>query len=101
MELKLADILNQFTTLVIIKDYPDEWLGIKSDVNLDPSHGLPSVTNVAWINNPQYPFDVIDKNNVEMHIMLTKVKGIEITRNIIIGFMVFSINEKETKITTY
>ena len=52
--------------MLVIKDVGDEWTGYKFDINLDPSHGLPSVTNIAWINNPQYIMDVNDKNGVNV-----------------------------------
>lgn len=49
-----------FDTLILIKDFGDEWKGVKFDAKLEPSFGLPSAKNQKFMMNQQYLFDVND-----------------------------------------
>lgn len=56
-------ILNYFK---FNQDFPNEWSGVKIECPLTPSYGLPNVSNNEWTNYPQYIFEIISNNDVEV-----------------------------------
>lgn len=101
LKLTLPEFFQTFNTVVILKDKSDEWRGIKFEISLNPSNGIPQQNNLAWVNNPQYAFEVLDKNqNTSIYAQLQLISGVQSVRPCFIGFMIFSINEKEMKIKT-
>jgi hypothetical protein len=49
------------------KDFPNEWSGVKIECPLTPSYGIPNPANSAWTNSPQYQFELISNNEVQVN----------------------------------
>lgn len=48
-ELSWGSLVSVFNCVVIVKDFPDEWRGLRMDINLNPCYGIPSSGNVGWV----------------------------------------------------
>jgi hypothetical protein len=63
----LQDFKSYFNTIMAVRDYPDEWSGIRYFTSWSPSYGVPP-RGKNWYRNPQYPF--VLKNTTSLSIRL-------------------------------
>jgi hypothetical protein len=51
-DLDFSIFLDTFNRLILAKDFPDDWKGIKFDCEILSSKGAPTVMNNFWVENP-------------------------------------------------
>lgn len=54
--MKLDDFVEMFNTVIIGRDFPDNYFGLKFEDEWAPSFGFPHPKNSNWLNNKQYIF---------------------------------------------
>jgi hypothetical protein len=65
--MQISDFAKYFNTLMIVRDFPDEWSGIRYFTRWNPGFGLPP-RSVNWAKNPVFSFEL--KKTTEMSIRL-------------------------------
>ena len=53
----IEDYIRYFNTLMAVRDFPDEWSGIRYYSSWSPSYGLPP-KSPNWAKNPTFPFSL-------------------------------------------
>ena len=48
------------------QDFPNEWSGVKIECPLTPSYGIPGPMNTGWTNSPQYQFELVSNNEIQV-----------------------------------
>jgi hypothetical protein len=59
--MRIEDFISYFNTIYVVRDFPDNYEGVKYSNKWDPSFGYPHKKNVEWIKNRQYVFKINDK----------------------------------------
>ena len=54
--MKLEDFVEMFNTVIVGRDFPDTYFGLKLEDEWAPSFGFPHPKNANWLNNKQYIF---------------------------------------------
>ena len=100
--ISMREFLESFNKLVIIQDYPDNWKGIKFDCDFAPSKGGAAPTNSAWIENPQYIFEVFEKEEtkilIQCHRYVSSDGRTASGDHEVFGFAVFSMIPNKIKV---
>lgn len=65
--MEFDDFLTYFNTLMAVRDFPDEWSGIRYFTSWSPSYGIPP-RGKTWYKNPQFTFYI--KKNTQISIRL-------------------------------
>jgi len=60
--LTLEDYLKFYNSMVIVRDYPQQFNGIEYEGNWVPSHGHPHIKSTNWMNNPHYIIKIARKS---------------------------------------
>ena len=96
--------LETFTKLLLVKDFPENWKGIKFDCEILSSKGGPSPQSSLWVENPQYVFEVTDKEEGNVILRMHRYIGIQSLQaeslGSTFGFALFSLLSTELKIKT-
>ena len=66
--MKIEDFAEYFNTIYIVRDFPEDFEGVKYSNSWNPSNGHPHKKNTDWIKNPQYIFKVNDQSAVDFKI---------------------------------
>lgn len=61
------DFLQYFNTLMAVRDFPDEWSGIRYYTAWSPSYGIPP-KGKTWFKNPQYVFHLKKTTQVSLRL---------------------------------
>ena len=54
--MKLEDFVEMFNTILVGRDFPDKYFGVRYDDEWAPSFGFPHPKNGNWLNNKQFIF---------------------------------------------
>lgn len=106
VRMNYSSLVGSFNCMVVVKDFPDEWRGVKIDINMTSSNGIPASTNLSWVQNFQYMIQVGvgvpgDMKEVPFHFRLNEIKGVQPQKDFVAGFAVFKAGDKEDKIKTF
>lgn len=72
------DFRTYFNTIMAVRDYPDEWSGIRYFTSWSPSYGVPP-RGKNWYRNPQYAFSI--KSTTSLSIRLQQPDPRSIAEN--------------------
>mmetsp|Transcript_787 Transcript_787/g.1521 ORF Transcript_787/g.1521 Transcript_787/m.1521 type:complete len:899 (+) Transcript_787:6532-9228(+) len=61
------DFRTYFNTIMAVRDYPDEWSGIRYFTSWSPSYGVPP-RGKNWYRNPQFPFTLKNSTSVSVRL---------------------------------
>jgi len=96
--------LETFTKLLLVKDFPENWKGVKFDSEILSSKGGPSPQSSLWVENPQYTFEITDKEEGNIILRMHRYIGLQSlqsnTLGSTFGFALFSLLSNELKIRT-
>lgn len=65
--MNIEDYIRFFNTLMTVRDFPDEWSGIRYFTSWNPSYGLPP-KSVNWGKNPCFAFTLSKKAEVSVRL---------------------------------
>ncbi|CAI2382659.1 unnamed protein product [Moneuplotes crassus] len=107
--MRIEDFAQYFNSIYIMRDFPDNFEGVKYTSKWDPSFGYQNKKNVDWIKNPQYVFKVNDQKPVDFTIFLQQKDPRFISSNsppyipklLNIGFLVCKIASTENELKFY
>ena len=54
--MRIEDFMEMFNTIVVGRDFPDNYFGVKFEDECAPSYGFPHPKNANWLNNKQFIF---------------------------------------------
>lgn len=54
--MKIEDFVEMFNQLIVCRDFPDNYFGLRFDDEWAPSQGFPHPKNSNWLNNKQFIF---------------------------------------------
>ena len=95
--------------MYIIRDFPDNFEGIKYSSKWDPSFGYQNKKNVDWIKNPQYIFKINDQKGLNCTFLLQQKDPRFLSSNsppyisklLKIGFIICKIANTENELKFY
>lgn len=61
------DFLTYFNTLMAVRDFPDEWSGVRYYTSWTPSYGIPP-KGKTWYKNPQYSFHLKKTTQISLRL---------------------------------
>jgi len=107
--MRIEDFAHYFNTLYVIRDFPDNYEGVKYTSKWDPSYGYPFKKNIDWIKNPQYVIKVNDQKAVDFTFLLQQRDPRFISSNsppyisklLRIGFVICKIANTENELKFY
>jgi hypothetical protein len=107
--MKIEDFAQYFNTMYIVRDYPENYEGVKYMHSWDPSNGYPHKKNTDWIKNRQYVFKVTDQTPVEFTFVLQQADPRFVSSNspsynsklLKIGYIVCKIASTEDELVFY
>lgn len=107
--MKIEDFAEYFNTLYIVRDFPDDFEGVKYSSSWNPSNGHPHKKNTDWIKNSQYIFKVNDQKAVDFTFVLQQADPRFISSNspsyhdklLKIGFIICKIASTEDDLKFY
>ena len=56
--MKIEDFVEMFNNVIVCRDFPDNYFGVKFESEWAPSLGFPHPKNTNWLNNRQYIFSI-------------------------------------------
>lgn len=107
--MRTEDFASYFNTIYVVRDFPDNYEGVKYSSSWNPSFGYPHKKNVEWIKNLQYVFKVTDQKAVDFIFLLQQKDPRFISSNsppyhsklLKIGFIICKIASTEDKLVFY
>lgn len=107
--MRAEDFAYYFNTIYVIRDFPDNYEGVRYSHSWDPSFGYPHKKNVDWIKNKQYVFKVNDQKQIDFTFLLQQKDPRFISSNsppyhsklLKIGFIICKIAGTEDKLVFY
>jgi hypothetical protein len=107
--MRIEDFSHYFNTLYIVRDFPDNYEGVRYSSGWDPSFGYPHKKNTEWIKNRQYVIKVNDQKPVDFTFLLQQKDPRLISSNnppynsklLKIGFLVCKIANTESELKFY
>jgi len=107
--MRIEDFTQYFNTLYIVRDFPENYEGVRYSNLWNPSFGYPYKKNVEWIKNKQYVIKVHDQKPVDFTFLLQQKDPRVISSNnppyntklLKIGFIVAKIASTENELKFY
>lgn len=65
--MQVDDFVRYFNTLMTVRDFPDEWSGIRYFTRWNPSFGLPPKSK-NWASNPGFAFELQKKTEISLRL---------------------------------
>ena len=107
--IRTEDFASYFNNIYVVRDFPDNYEGVRYSSSWNPSFGYPHKKNVEWIKNAQYVFKVTDQKPVDFIFLLQQKDPRFISSNsppyhsklLKIGFIIWKIASTEDKLVFY
>ena len=98
------DFLTYFNTLMAVRDFPDEWSGIRYFTSWSPSYGIPP-KGKTWFKNPQYIFHLKKTTQISFRLQQPDPRSIAENRppfkKYVMLIVVFKLDISEKSVETF
>ena len=102
--MQFEDFLTYFNTLMNVRDFPDEWSGIRYFTAWSPSYGMPPKGKI-WYKNPQFAFYVKKNTQISFRLQQPDVRSVAENRppfkRFVILIVIFKIDPSETSVQEF
>ena len=101
--MKFDDFVYYFNTLMAVRDFPEEWSGVRYYTKWDPCYGIPP-RGKNWTKNPQFPFYLNKSAELAVNLQQPDPRAVSENRHFnkyTILVVVFKLDQRETKVTSF
>ena len=97
----IEDFIRYFNTLMAVRDFPDEWSGVRYFTKWSPSYGLPPRAP-QWVKNPHFPFTLTTTTELAINLQQPDLRCFADSRppmkKLVLMFLIFKNTEQTLKV---